>query len=203
MMLRHTRFIARQTTRRHASTTEAAKDTAAKSKETASNATSKASQGLSKVTSSAGPAASGAAQRVSKAIGNIGGRTGRMISFVQSWVPPTLYWSKVGFELSKLVFKGQKMSPPDLAAFQRYTQPVINAIRNPAGLLNHTTDTASSMSPEGILSRIRNVNGQQLVSAGVIGAEVLGFFTAGEMIGRMKLVGYRGDTEHHETATSH
>lgn len=125
-----------------------------------------------------------------------------MISFVQSMVPPTIYYSKVGFELSKLVFKGQKMNPPDLAAFQRYTQPVINAIRNPAGLLNHTTDTASTMSPEGILSRIRNVNRQQLVSAGVIGAEVLGFFTVGEMIGRMKLVGYRGDTEHHETATS-
>ncbi|KAF6234904.1 hypothetical protein HO173_006834 [Letharia columbiana] len=201
-MLRHTRFIARQTTRRHASTTEAAKDTATKSKETASNATSKASQGLSRVTSSAGPAVSGAAQGVSKAIGNIGGRTGRMISFVQSMVPPAIYYSKVGFELSKLVFKGQKMNPPDLAAFQRYTQPVINAIRNPAGLLNHTTDTASTMSPEGILSRIRNVNRQQLVSAAVIGAEVLGFFTVGEMIGRMKLVGYSGDTEHHETATS-
>lgn len=82
-MFRHTRYIARQTTRRHASTTEAAKDTAAKSKETASNATLQASRGLSRVTSSAGPAVSGAAQRVSKLIGNIGGRTGRMISFVQ------------------------------------------------------------------------------------------------------------------------
>ncbi len=59
------------------------------------------------------------------------------------------------------------------------------------------------MSPESILSRIRNVDRQQLVSAGVIGAEVLGFFTVGEMIGRMKLGGYRGDTEYHETATSH
>ena len=90
----------------------------------------------------------------------------------------------------------------DLAAFNRYTQPIINAVRNPTGLLNHTTDTASAMSPDGILNRIRNVNRQQLISAGVIGAEVLGFFTVGEMIGRMKLVGYRGDTEHHETATA-
>ena len=83
IMFRHTRYVARQTTRRHASTTEAAKDTAAKSKETASNTTSKTSHGLSRVTSSAAPAVSGAAQRVSKLIGNIGGRTGRMISFVQ------------------------------------------------------------------------------------------------------------------------
>lgn len=58
------------------------------------------------------------------------------------------------------------------------------------------------MSPDTILSRIRNVNRQQLVAAGVVGAEVLGFFTVGEMIGRMKLVGYRGDTEHHETVTT-
>ena len=36
-----------------------------------------------------------------------------------------------------------------------------------------------------------------MVSVGVIGAEVLGFFTVGEMIGRFKLVGYRGDMEHH------
>ena len=47
------------------------------------------------------------------------------------------------------------------------------------------------------------MNRQQLVSAGVVGAEVLGFFTVGEMIGKMKLVGYRGDTEHREPATSH
>lgn len=82
-MLRHSRFVARQTTRRHASTTEAAKNTAAKSKETASNVTSKASEGLSKVTSSGGSALSGAAQGVSRTLGNIGGRTGKLMSFVQ------------------------------------------------------------------------------------------------------------------------
>ena len=27
-------------------------------------------------------------------------------------IPPTIYYSKVGLELSKMVFKGQKMSPP-------------------------------------------------------------------------------------------
>ncbi|MCJ1460004.1 ATP synthase subunit G atp20, partial [Mycoblastus sanguinarius] len=83
LMLRQTRFIARQITRRHASTTETASNAAAKSKETASDATSKASQGLSRVTSSAGPALSGAAQGVNKALGRIGGRTGRLISLVE------------------------------------------------------------------------------------------------------------------------
>ena len=82
-MLRHTRFIARQTTRRHASTIEAAKDTAAKTKETASNVQSKASQGLSRVTTSASSGLSRASQGIGKAISRIGGRTGRLISFVE------------------------------------------------------------------------------------------------------------------------
>lgn len=83
LMLRQFRLVGRQTTRRHASTTDAAKDAAAKSKETASNVQSKASEGLSRVTSSEGSALSGAAQGVSNAISRIGGRTGRLISFVE------------------------------------------------------------------------------------------------------------------------
>lgn len=27
-------------------------------------------------------------------------------------IPPTIYYSRVGLELSKIVFRGQKMSPP-------------------------------------------------------------------------------------------
>jgi F-type H+-transporting ATPase subunit g len=37
----------------------------------------------------------------------------------------------------------------------------------------------------------------QWAAGGVIVAELLGFFTVGEMIGKMKLVGYRGDTGAH------
>jgi F-type H+-transporting ATPase subunit g len=41
------------------------------------------------------------------------------------------------------------------------------------------------------------VDREQIAYAAVILAEVLGFFTVGEMIGRFKLVGYRGDKEGH------
>ncbi|KAL8848945.1 MAG: hypothetical protein Q9221_006039 [Calogaya cf. arnoldii] len=113
LTFRQVRVAGRQ---RHASTTtqaaNAASSTATKSKEAASNATSKASQGLTRVTSSAGPALSRAGQGVSSALGKIGGRTGRLISFAQSLVPPTIYYTQVGIELSKIVFRGQKMSPP-------------------------------------------------------------------------------------------
>ncbi|MCJ1479601.1 ATP synthase subunit G atp20 [Lambiella insularis] len=117
-------------------------------------------------------------------------------------IPPTVYYSKVGLELSKLVFQGRKMTPPDIAAFQSYFSPILRALRNPSSLMSGTP-SSSALTPEAILSRIRNMNGAQLVSAGVLGAEVLGFFTVGEMIGRLKLVGYKGDVHHHETATTH
>ena len=90
-----------------------------------------------------------------------------------------------------------------LATFQSYSQSVINTLRNPQRIFHHTSNTASSTTPEGILNRVRNLSNQELVSAGVITAEVLGFFTVGEMLGRFKVVGYRGNEEHHETATPH
>lgn len=38
---------------------------------------------------------------------------------------------------------------------------------------------------------------QEMAVAGVVGAELLGFFTIGEIIGRFKLVGYRVEQEEH------
>jgi F-type H+-transporting ATPase subunit g len=117
---------------------EAAKDTASKASQTATEYKSKASEGLSRVSSAAGPAISGAAKGVGNALGKIGGRTGRLIAFIEReyhlleahWkacnefetsmadvaiagqIPPTIYYARVGLELGKLVFKGQSMTPP-------------------------------------------------------------------------------------------
>lgn len=71
--------------------TEAAKDTASKASEKASDFQSKASEGLTRVSSAAGPAISGAAKGVSNALGKVGGRTGKLIAFVEReylfWIP--------------------------------------------------------------------------------------------------------------------
>ena len=74
-------------------------------------------------------------------------------------------------------------------------------MRNPSSLMSGAS--SRTITPESILSRIRNLDRAQLVSGGVLFAEVLGFFTIGEMIGRMKIVGYRGNTHANETATPH
>ena len=44
---------------------------------------------------------------------------------------------------------------------------------------------------------VRNANGAQIAAAAVVAGEVLGFFTVGEIIGRMKVFGYRGETATH------
>jgi F-type H+-transporting ATPase subunit g len=73
-----------------------------------------------------------------------------------------------------------------LATFQSYFQPFIS---NPAALKNLP-------SPSSILARVRNASPKELAFAGVTAAEVIGFFTVGEMIGRMNIVGYRGEVAH-------
>lgn len=81
--------------------------------------------------------------------------------------------------------------------FQSYFSSFVNVIRHPTAFFSAAENSANSVTLNGVLGRIRNVNRQQLVSAGIISAEVLGFFTVGEIIGRLKLVGYRGEVEHH------
>lgn len=73
--------------RRFESTTtkasEAAKDAASKTSSAASDYSAKAAQGLSRVTSAAGPAIAGVAKGAAGALGRVGGRTGKLISFVE------------------------------------------------------------------------------------------------------------------------
>ncbi len=84
LLRRQTRFILRRNNLRQASTTSEA---ATKAKETASQTTSKASEGLSKVTSSAGGIVGSAASRAQNMMSKVGGRTGKLVSFVQSQYP--------------------------------------------------------------------------------------------------------------------
>lgn len=77
VLRRQSQFLFRRTAVRHNSS-----QAASKAKETASSAASKASEGLSKVTATAGPAVANAAQNVGSALRKIGGRTGRVIAFI-------------------------------------------------------------------------------------------------------------------------
>ncbi|KAM7207737.1 ATP synthase subunit G, mitochondrial [Naviculisporaceae sp. PSN 640] len=179
--------VGRQMVRYESTTTQkaagAAKDAASKATSTASEYTAKASETVSRVTAAAGPAISKAAQGVSGALGRVGGRTGRLIAFVERQVPTVLYYSKVGLELSKIVFRSQKMTPPPVNTFQTFFQNVWTSIQNPSTLFRGTNP----------IQAVRNIGATQVVAGGVLAAECLGFFTVGEMIGRFKIVGYHGE----------
>jgi F-type H+-transporting ATPase subunit g len=82
-----------------------------------------------------------------------------------------------------------------MATIQGYFQPVVNAARNPSSLLS--TVQSSAAQPLNMLNQVRSMSSTQWMSVGVVAAEVIGFFTVGEMIGRLRLVGYRAKPEHH------
>lgn len=173
---------------------ETAKEAAAKVSPLASKYAATAQQGLqqglSKITSAAGPAAQGLATSLSK----VGGRTGKVIAFAEKQLPHVIYYSKVALELGKIVFRGQKMSPPSVETFQSYWQKALKSIQSPSALIQTASQTASKVSgqPSSIIQQARNVDRAKLVAGGVVAAECLGFFTVGEMIGRFKIVGYHG-----------
>ncbi|OAA46916.1 ATP synthase subunit g [Metarhizium rileyi] len=160
---------------------------ASKTADAAKQTASKAQQGLSRVASAAGPAIAGAARGVGNALGKIGGRTGRLVAFVERQTPLVVYYSKVGAEVAKLVFQGQKMSPPSVATFQNTYQTLWRSFQR--GTL--------FQSPQNMLQQARSLSSAQLVAGGVVAAECLGFFTVGEMLGRFKIVGYHGETASH------
>ncbi|CAK7203414.1 ATP synthase subunit G atp20 [Sporothrix eucalyptigena] len=162
-----------------------ATDAAAKARQTAADVTSKASQGLTRVTAAAGPALAGAARGLTTALGRVGGRTGRLINFVERQTPFVVYYSRVGLELGRLVFRGQKMAPPPLATFQAAFQNAWVQLQSPTKLIQTAT---------GFVKSVRSLTPAQLAAGGVLAAELLGFFTVGEIVGRFKLIGYRGAT---------
>ncbi|KAI1195479.1 mitochondrial ATP synthase g subunit-domain-containing protein [Nemania serpens] len=204
-MLRQSGPWSRMAARRFESTTakaaetakHSASTTASKAAASASEYASKAQEGLSKVSSAAGPAIAGAAKGVANSLSKVGGRTARAVAFVEKQVPTVVYYSKVGAEVTKIVFRNQKMSPPSVETFQTYFQ---NVWKNPSSLLQSASQAVSetaaktAQQPGSILAQVRNVSRPQLVAAGVVAAECLGFFAVGEMIGRFKLIGYHGET---------
>lgn len=194
------RPVLRASVRRSVNTTPFAprfNSTTEKATAAAKDSANKAAEGLSRVTSAAGPAVAGAAKNVAGALGKVGGRTGKVVAFVEKQTPFVVYYTKVVAEVAKIVFRGQKMSPPSVATFQSFYETAWQRLRNPGKLAETVTKTvqsaASAQQPVAAGGLIKGVSNAQLAAAGVVAAECLGFFTVGEMIGRCKIVGYHGE----------
>lgn len=81
----------------------------------------------------------------------------------------------------------------------------MNVIRNPRSITsaaqsasNAAGNAASNATPEAAMSSIRSVSGEQVGGIAIAAAQILGFFTVGTMIGRLKLIGYHGEVHHEE-----
>ncbi|KKF96787.1 ATP synthase subunit g mitochondrial [Ceratocystis platani] len=142
-----------------------------------SGAADKAIAGLSKAVNAAGPMVSGTV----KALGKAGGRTGQAVAIIE-----------IGLELGKFVAKGRNMELPTMVTFQSYYLQAFNALKQPAKLVASAQQSLIALRSGGITKA-------QAATAGVLLAELLGFFTVGEIIGRFKLIGYRGEvaSAHH------
>lgn len=80
---------------------------------------------------------------------------------------------------------------------QGYLTPIAHAIRNPTTLTSATQNVGLN-AQQSFLSRVRNLDTDTLLGVGIVTAETVGFFCVGQMIGRFKIVGYRGGhSEHH------
>lgn len=90
-----------------------------------------------------------------------------------------LYYGKVGKELALQVYTKEKWMPPNLQTFQKvYCDLYSDALR----FMNKPYD---------LVAKFNKLTPNEMIKYGAIGVQLAGFYTAGEIIGRRKLVGYR------------
>lgn len=98
------------------------------------------------------------------------------------------YWSKVGAELGKTVYKQEGLAPPNVQQFQQVYQNAVKFVK-------------SSSQQQAFLEKVSQFqpNRANGIKAAVYGTHLLAFFSIGEIIGRRKIVGYPsfGHAEHH------
>ncbi|EPS43697.1 hypothetical protein H072_2297 [Dactylellina haptotyla CBS 200.50] len=195
--------IIRSTFRRYAtesapkSTADSAAAAAAKAQETAANVAAKAQQMFNKGMAAAGPMAAKLGQSINSAPAS----SNKLVGTVQGAIPHVVYYSKVFAELAKHVYRGQQMRPPSLEAFQNFYRPYVGPLLNPSGWWGHIKSIRPRISalpdPETALHRAQAIPKRDLAQYAILAAECLGFYTVGTMIGRRKIVGYRGGVKEH------
>lgn len=117
---------------------------------------------------------------------------GRVQSFATSLVTKTsnlatktVYYGKVGAELSKQVYLKEGLQPPSVADFKKVY----------AELYKKTLHFA--VKPKEVFEIFRAVGKNDALRYGAYAVQVVGFYSVGEIIGRRKVVGYRNYLPHH------
>jgi F-type H+-transporting ATPase subunit g len=112
---------------------------------------------------------------ISKATGIVNGlvtKTGELTNCA-------VYWSKVGAELGKSIYKSEGLAPPTQVQFQQVYQKAFALLKSPQQQ-KELLQKAAQFKP----------SKQAVVKASVGGIQVLAFFSVGEIIGRRSIFGY-------------
>ncbi|SMN18521.1 similar to Saccharomyces cerevisiae YPR020W ATP20 Subunit g of the mitochondrial F1F0 ATP synthase [Maudiozyma saulgeensis] len=104
-------------------------------------------------------------------------------ALVTKTVEKTVYCGKVTGELSKQIYKSEKLQPPSLDEFKSvYMNLYSNSLRY-------------IKTPQQAVNCLKASGKNDLLKYGAIGIQLLGFYSVGEVIGRRKLVGYNSYAE--------
>lgn len=103
-------------------------------------------------------------------------------SLVTITVEKTVYCGKVTGELSKQIYKSEKLQPPSLDEFKLVYKSL------------YTNSLRYVKTPEQAFNCLKAAGKNDLLKYGAIGIQLLGFYSVGEVIGRRKLVGYNNYT---------
>jgi len=132
---------------------------------------------------SAGKFVGPAATNALGALERIGGRTGALVKKIEELGPPTKHALLTTKELAKIVYRERGMAPPSLSDIQLQFGTFWQTLK------------AGVPSPAAIREALSNRD--SLKNGSIVAAELLGFFTVGEIIGKRKVVGFRGKVDHH------
>ncbi|KAK6333545.1 ATP synthase subunit G atp20 [Orbilia javanica] len=179
------------------SAASSASSAASKAQETASNVAAKAQEIFNKGVAAAGPMAA----KLGESINSAPASGNKIVGAVQGVIPHVVYYSKVAAELAKHIYRGQQMSPPSVQSFQTFYRPYVGPLLNPSSWWGHIKSIRPRISalpdPETAYRSVQGTSRKELAGYAVLAAECLGFFTVGTMIGRRKIVGYRGGVKEH------
>lgn len=102
-----------------------------------------------------------------------------LVSKSTAFATKTVYYGKVGAELSKQVYLKEGLQPPSVADFRKvYTE-----------LYKKTLHYA--VKPKEIVEVFKSVNKNDALRYGAYAIQIVGFYSVGEIIGRRHVVGYK------------
>lgn len=117
-------------------------------------------------------------------LGRIQALTTSLITKTSALATKTVYYGKVGAELSKQVYLKEGLQPPSVTDFKKV-------------YLNLYSKTLQYVvKPKEVLSVFKNIQKNDALKYGAYGIQLLGFYSVGEVIGRRKVVGYRNYSSH-------